>query len=118
MKIAATAAVLGLLTVAATGCDREPTSRTAYNNSGASAAGTSPDAVPAPAAPNIMPPSPQLRIPTTVPSEPAVEASAQVSAAPAAENPVQAPAPNAAVPSSSTAVPDTTSPSVPPAPAK
>jgi len=118
MKIAATAAVLGLLTVAASGCDREPTSRTAYNNSGASAAGTSPDAVPAPAAPNIMPPSPQLQIPTPVPSEPAVEAPAQVSPAPATANPAQAPAPSTAAPSSSTAVPDTASPSVPPAPAK
>ena len=99
MKIAALAAVLGLATVAATGCDREPTSRTAYNNSGASATATAPEQVPAPAAPNIAPPPQGLAIPSYVPSEPA-------QAAPA----TSAQAAPTVVPTT----PDTASPAVPP----
>lgn len=97
MKIAALAAVLGVATVAASGCDREPTSHTAYNNSGASAIATAPDQIPAPPPPNIAPPPQGLAIPSHVPSEPA-----QASA------PAQ---PAAAAPGTT---PDTASPAVPP----
>lgn len=96
MKIAL-AAVLGLATVAATGCDREPTSRTAYNNSGATAMGTAPDQVPAPAPPNIAPPPQGLAIPAPVPSEPA-----------------QAAAPAPSEPTVVKTTPDTAAPAVPP----
>lgn len=76
MKLTALAAVLGVATLAATGCERAPTSRTAYNNSGASATATAPEQVNAPAPPNIAPPPQGLAIPSTVPSEPAQPAPA------------------------------------------
>lgn len=103
MKIAH-AAVLGLATVAATGCDREPTSRTAYNNSGASAIATAPDQIAAPPPPNIAPPPQGLAIPTYVPSEPA-------QANPAVQPAAGAPG---TTPSVTPTMPDTASPAVPP----
>jgi len=89
-KIAATAAILGVAALAAIGCDREPTSRTAYINSGASATASSAN-IPAPPPPAIHPPPAGTEIPNTVPSAPAAAAATPAPQANAAPAPAPAP---------------------------
>jgi hypothetical protein len=108
MKLVPFTAALALAAAFTTGCDREPTSRTAYINSGASAQGTAPDAIAAPPAPNIKPPSADLAIPSTVPSQPAEAAQPATPAVPAPT--VTATTPDTASPAAPAAVPPASAP--------